>query len=974
MAAAAPFSRLQLAAALLEYDNDPENPDVPYRSAQDSAIFSHMRRSAGRRGSGFDAASRRSTDYLGVTLPSEGGASPSLDPTGTRRSRASIDALQNPFVAEDVETDEEPEEEDMEVDLASWGLDTFMPKEKGSKSSKDKGKGKAKSPPLPNPHLEWDQGSTRVAHSRTMSMGEFGAGDAFLDSRSKIRRNSIANPLEMAGDELPRQDWRSSSHELIGQLPLKPPLHSALERDTIPFPTSEADPVIQMDDNLTQRERIISNGRLVTEDEPNPFAVQPPSPSRMSRFDPKAMHIRTASNATVLSRARSPNDENRDPGFRPQSQFDAQTIRSRHLSNASFGTRNMLLNDDGQSYMTGGAAFEPERRYSRLDLMRPKVLIMPSPLQSAPAPAPPPPSTIQRDGFLMSSDGPPLPPGARTSRSITALQPSTSLNVPVASNSFTANPRLSLSASQLLFRNTLMVGGQRDVAYVDIDGRLKRAQEDGEQVEQEWPEEVKPEVDTEVDAVVIPVEEDDKQRRPPGKLYGKSLIDDLEFRKTQIRSKQRVFTGDQRPSMMDRRVTRSSTLIDPASLQPRPQSQHMDSFNSAKSRQSLVRRGSRNSKPLLNFEDDPGVGELGPSTSVRGKSVFGVDTLWEREMAKLKQIEAVEAVEAEERRKREEEEEARKAKKKKVKSKGKDIMAESITQQEPEREPRISSALPPVLPDIPKTTVRKKKANPEPESDDESSSSEIAVHRTGAQRRDSGTQAWISDEEEGAPAGNTNRRQNVGRPPVPDDGSDEDLPLSVTLAKVTRKLSAPSRRQEDDSDDEDLPLSTLLDKAKPTLGSPVGSKLNINFDNLSLGNSLGNLAADEDDDEPLGIRASRIFPPSKSGESVQYEDEDDRPLAMHPEQQRRSQYHSMMAAAQQQQQQQMMFQAQMQNSMAFGPPTSMMNPSFSPFGAMQSPMMPMMVPTPAFSLPAQDSQKYGRVDRWRRDVAVEGEP
>ncbi len=35
----------------------------------------------------------------------------------------------------------------------------------------------------------------------------------------------------------------------------------------------------------------------------------------------------------------------------------------------------------------------------------------------------------------------------------------------------------------------------------------------------------------------------------------------------------------------------------------------------------------------------------------------------------------------------------------------------------------------------------------------------------------------------------------------------------------------------------------------------------------------------------------------------------------------------------------------------------------------------MMPPAPAFapSLPSQEAAKFGRVDKWRRDVAVEGE-
>ena len=104
------------------------------------------------------------------------------------------------------------------------------------------------------------------------------------------------------------------------------------------------------------------------------------------------------------------------------------------------------------------------------------------------------------------------------------------LSAPVASNSFTPNPRASLTLSQLTFRNTLLVDGQRDVAYADMDSRLQRATEDGQQVE----EEPEPEPD-------IPIVEDEPTgpKRPAGKLYGRSLIDDLEARKAEMRGKQR---------------------------------------------------------------------------------------------------------------------------------------------------------------------------------------------------------------------------------------------------------------------------------------------------------------------------------------------------------------------------------------------------------------------------------------------------
>ncbi len=78
-----------------------------------------------------------------------------------------------------------------------------------------------------------------------------------------------------------------------------------------------------------------------------------------------------------------------------------------------------------------------------------------------------------------------------------------------------------------------MVGGQRDVAYTDLDSGLRRATEDGEQVIDDTLEEepARP--------VTVIVDEPEGNTRPPGKLYGRSLVDELEQRKANMRSKQR---------------------------------------------------------------------------------------------------------------------------------------------------------------------------------------------------------------------------------------------------------------------------------------------------------------------------------------------------------------------------------------------------------------------------------------------------
>ncbi|KAI9066780.1 hypothetical protein FKP32DRAFT_1645237 [Trametes sanguinea] len=977
----APFSRLQLAAALIEYDNDDEDPMKPRRNAQDSAIFLPFRNRPIRPPPRPDS---RSTDYLGVHLPSETGSiAPRESVTLDRRSRGSLDALRNPFGRDSTYDGglEEEEEEDLEVDLASWGLDALVPKDKDKKHSRKK----TKSDALPNPYQQ--SVAVREAgkpHSRTMSMNMLnglGEGGAFLDSQSTPslgpRRHSIGDPLDLPTAHssepiVPPRSRSPSAHALIDNLPLSSPLHS------VPFPSSEtvrspsptADgaerpraqsslsmasralmgddarptPSASRFDPRSARGRTLSSGSMGNmlassplPEEDNPFAVRPPSPSRMSRFDPKAQRARTTSHGTMATQ--------------------------------------MML-DDGAT----DAGPPRERRYSRLDLMRPKVLIMPSPLQNQ-VQSSSGTSLIPREGFELSTDGRPLPPGARAARrasaTLSVLEPGLNAT-PVPSNSFIPNPRNSLTLSQLTFRNTLLVDGQPDVAYADIEGRLKRATEDGEKVDPE-PE---PEPEPQPDIPVVQVEETPEHKRPAGKLYGRSLIDDLEARKAEMRGKQRVFRGDDRPSMM----ARSSTLIAPEELK-RPASQHINSFSS---QPNLTRRNSANAKPLLDFNEEiPGAprhslhpgGGLGASGNT--KSVFGVDTLWERELAKLRVIEEQERQAEEERRKREAEEAAKALKKKGKKKKGKGKEQEQEQSEvagavspAPEGSPAVSEDKPPspslVLPEIPKTVTRRAPPPPgddDDESDDDSDSSDAPAPAPRQQ-----TSGWHSDEEEQGPRripGTGPRYPQSGPPRLPqvvrqdDDSSEEDVPLVATIGRAVERQTRLRTGADDESSDEEKPLVALLDKTKRKLSSVSGSSLSPRaaLPGGSGANAGGN--DDDDDDKPLGLRVSRI-PPGFG--STHNEDDDDKPLGLHPEQLRKSQF---FMAAQAQQQQQMLAQAQMAQMQMYAAAPSLMGSGF--FGPPVPPpmmMYPQLPPTPP---PMQDASKFGRVDKWRHDVAVEGQ-
>ncbi|KIY71448.1 hypothetical protein CYLTODRAFT_418838 [Cylindrobasidium torrendii FP15055 ss-10] len=909
---AAPFSRLQLAAALIEYDNDPDNPNAPYRSAQESALFTHFRRNPRPP----PLATRKSSNYVGVALPSEAGSVAGRDSImDGRRSRGSTLALRNPFGGADEEYFEEESEDppEMEVDLTSWGVDHFIAKD-------PKGKGKARSQTGEAPlssvsahfpvHASVPEGALpRRRPTRSMSVGDYGH---LVAEANDDRRKSVANPLDpelMASGPSAFKRHRAASFTLDAST--GPP---AVE--SVPFPSQSIrapSPYLDYDSRPRStsidsrmalgegRPRSTSIGTMNMLENTDPmFSLEPPK--NASRFDPKAAaHART-------------------------------------LSQASLGSR-MLLENDGASVMS--RARTPSRPLSTFDLLRPKVLVMPSPLQGAkPPPAPEP----VREGFIMSTDGTPMPIGSRDQRRQS--------QVPIASNSFIPNPVSQLSKSQLMFRNTLPGGGTANGQQPDMDHELPRATEDGQQVAFD---------DGTTDDVVSPFPSDQVHTpgRAPGKLFGRSLIDDLEARKANMKAKQRVFRGDDRPSMMAR--GHSGTLVNPSEL-GRPglgrQSSYLSSAPGA-------------NEPLLNFDDDEKVQSRLAATRGKGtpnaRSVFGVDTLWEREMAKLKEMEAQEKAEEEERERNTALEQIAQDRKKRGVSEIGTSPNANLTSAE-EDVVRPISAAPPVLP-MPTPKIH----GPPPvlDDDEDSESDEEPAPKPKARKKDDGA-GWHSDSTEGGPRKTTgvglrNPKQALAsNKPYrkDDDSSEDDVPLAKEIMRARARQTAAL---DSDSEEENQPLSTLMRKSshpsaafhgQPTASSSLGLP-DFNFDRPSAGN-----ADDDEDDKPLGLRASHVAP-SFVGSA---EEDDDRPLGMHPDQLRRSQ----MVMAQQQHQQ-MMMQAQMTGSMFFNP---MSSGFFSPQPMMPGPMpqMPMMppiqVPSPP---PVQDPAKFNRVDNWRHEVAIKGE-
>ena len=447
--------------------------------------------------------------------------------------------------------------------------------------------------------------------------------------------------------------------------------------------------------------------------------------------------------------------------------------------------------------------------------------------------------------------------------------------------------------------------------------------------------------------------------------------------------------------MMHRgQIRRSGTLIDPDSLAPPPNSQNPDN------RASTFTRRSSTARPLLdsNGEKPPIIGTSSSTGNLpQSRSVFGVDTLWDRELQKLKEIEAQERVEVEERRKREQEDTERRQRKKKKKGKSKLQETESAPPQPDARlrdvsESRISSE-PPLLPAIQKPILGRAPAADddvpsESESDDDDD--DLPLGQSLGRSTDKAADNWVaesSDEDERPirATGNGPRYVRSSAPltePLPNgnegEDSEEDLPLTAAAERIAKRATQLPPRLVDEDDDEDKPLAAVLSESKISLGQSRPSIPNFSFGDLSGGRLSTN--DDDDDEQPLGLRASRL-PTMASHASLPFvgggggDEDDDKPLALHPEQQRKTQYQMLaQLQQQQQQQQQMMMQAQMHNSFYFGAPAMMGSGFFAPPMNVGMGAPPLMgIPVPPSPPPAHDAAKYGRVDRWRHDVAVEGE-
>ena len=204
----------------------------------------------------------------------------------------------------------------------------------------------------------------------------------------------------------------------------------------------------------------------------NPFALPAPPSEYASRFDPKTMEAqrRSMDETRPLSRISMPTS----PEQRFLSQHNpSSSLTEEHLHQHMgdkrpgpdidpFSGREIKTYADIPTAAEYGKPLRPSK-YGRLPsidrraLLRPKTIILPTPLSEIPPPDSPPRNIPE--GYTLGAK--PLPPGSRSSILTTDVQ---------------GRPGLPLSLSQKTFRSSLMVGGRREEEEYWVGG----ATEDGE--------------------------------------------------------------------------------------------------------------------------------------------------------------------------------------------------------------------------------------------------------------------------------------------------------------------------------------------------------------------------------------------------------------------------------------------------------------------------------------------------------------
>ncbi|WWC69099.1 uncharacterized protein I206_103035 [Kwoniella pini CBS 10737] len=945
------LSRLQLAAALMEYDNDsdlasPNTQETFYKDHRASAIFQPFNKAQA------EARRHKILSQPPPSLPSPLGESSRALNDQRRQSTSELnDHVDRPksqnqsfrqstisdfrvtpaggrsinLTTNDIEEEEHLKNgEKHDVDVERWGLPSHLVLDESNQKPKlDTRKSVNSIVPKPEAssigsriksiHVEDVLDDTDL-HKQIYEQSGYIPFEQRQEQRESNRRKrnhsydfstSTANALssgaqirELIENQRERPStvmgFTSKNHERDRKLsdprmiPLPNTPGSLFNSRTLSSGSGwNSPPPGKMDEDLENQD--------IVNDEPNPFALPAPPPELGSRFDPKILQTQrqpsfdqdkrsySRSSGIILNDHQQPPYTSRSRStFYPQEEEydDTEYIEPNPLVSPSFKVPNKVWEDIptpeqyGRPLKPHKYRNNPPKPLDRLTMLRPKTLIMPSSLANRYSP--PPPQIKLPEGYTLGEK--PLPPGAKTQ----GERPKSGFN--------------HLSISQRTFRSSLMVNGLHDEEFVG------GATEDGEMG-------IKGR-DLDVGAL----------ERRPGKLFGRSLMDELEARKSAQKGKQRVFTGDSRPAMMAR-----SSMFEPPTISLSPTSPPLPGSANSNRPQSMHPIGNR--APLLSFDskgdihptspDNLGIPDQGGRIS-KSKSVFGVDQIWEKELAKLKLIQEEDRRIAEFQKMEEEEKELKKMKRKSKKGKGKEILPDLKIPKESVEEPSDISPiaraadLPPALQYSPEKAPSRRLSQEEGEDVEESRQGGVGSYDDG------------NGEEVNAPhdfVGTLNR--SIRDENTDEDDSEEDIPLSK-LALVKSRLSASTRNsililkepESEDDSDEDIPLSRLpIAPKSPSIITRTRKPLKSLELNLPSSSSSSNLSKsisgkspmsaevdDEnaEDDLPLAVRQAKTkgLKPITKAEII----EDDLPLGYK---------HSEKAQAQMQMQIQMQMQMQM---------------------------------------------------------------
>ncbi|KAJ9114324.1 hypothetical protein QFC22_005776 [Naganishia vaughanmartiniae] len=962
------FSRVALAAALLEYDNDNPASGLAPRKARESAII------------------------LGAVAP------PPLPPSQASVVRDGIQQQRGPqhrfsgiiedrgstygYIPGKAPPWDGPEEadmadmgmqEDMDVDLTEWGIPETSdpyPRHRDQlriNTSRESLRHDPSSPlnRLASPTASHGQPAKPAVTSPTNRRNRKGRTVSFHDYTS-IYNQSANQQGEDGMEELahaPQQGTRDGDGE--GEGTVRPRSSMSIMnrgRPTSPFNAPQASPtaatgsvaVSPTGSSVLPMALHIplpgSPGQATPTSPPsrsmynqsddqlsNPFALPPPAGPRLSRFDPKVIIPTVGEQPTAAGGPSS-----RGNGERPTS-----------LASGYFPR----MNSHRTSLVAPPQQQQHHQQPTTISRLRPRTLMMPTPLHGTLDPSQSAPdSRWDTEGYHKGAK--PMPPGALT-------RPDSFVGL-LNDKAGVASGRNRFSSTQQLFRVTLAsvdaagkqgsqhtsaAGYGYETGFMDIPPSAER---DGEVGVQQYGGRGDDDDDGGDEDFVEPGGEQDW--RPETRfVQGPSLMDRLEARKAELKSKQRVFRGDNRPAMMSRSsngplVTLDPT-VDPLTGQTSPRLQNHASLVLQDDDGRLLARSASQGEAAGRRPNVP---------PTRGKSVFGVDTLWEKEVKKLEAQRKVERglalqIEEEQGRKKKG---GRKGKRRQGPSHPElELEQEGTRVEDPYTETMHSQGRQDV--DIPPSLSLGDLANAleAPFNPSQGRISDVAnpslIPHTNVDVDD-----WAagSDDEAGLAAQPRRRKRRTVKPVVPEVAGSDSEDDNVPLAKAFGVTRAKSRAEESDSS-EDEPLSNLKKKV-----------------------SSRTLDVADEDDVPLALRRAKKSTVGAAQHTASPAvDEDDMPLA----QRRLRAQGTGMADPHLQQQQHHLAMAMQHQSMMMNPMMSMYgHPPVMNMGIMGMPspmgMMPGAPPFGAFnnnnvsaySLPhaAAATPPDPKIDRWRREI------